>query len=357
MPSKLFTMRSKKAGLPPGTLPANGSETHRGVDIAIFDYDEKSVTEKTVRKIDECIKFRDSPTVTWLNVDGVHDASVVGKLGECFGVHPLVLEDIMTLGQRPKLEDFGEYVYIVLNMLRYSTATKEAKAEQVSFIVGNRFAITFQEEQQPGDVFEPVRERIKADKGLIRKMGADYLAYALMDIIVDNYFIVLENVGEQIELLEAQIVENPKHGVVREIQKLKHELIFLRKSVWPLREVLGGLERGDSRIFTQPTKVYIRDIYDHTIQIIDNIETSRDMLSGMLEIYLSSISNRLNEIMKVLTVITTIFIPLTFVAGIYGMNFRHMPELEWLWGYPAALAAMAAVAVAMLVYFRKKKWV
>ena len=173
MPSKLFTMRSKKAGLPPGTLPANGSETHRGVDIAIFDYDEKSVTEKTVRKIDECIKFRDSPTVTWLNVDGVHDASVVGKLGECFGVHPLVLEDIMTLGQRPKLEDFGEYVYIVLNMLRYSTATKEAKAEQVSFIVGNRFAITFQEEQQPGDVFEPVRERIKADKGLIRKMGAD----------------------------------------------------------------------------------------------------------------------------------------------------------------------------------------
>ena len=260
----------------------------------------------------------------------------------------------MNTGQRPKMEDFVDYIFVTLKMLHYSDEEKETKAEQVSVILGSNFVISFQESE--GDVFDPIRERIRADKGRIRKMGADYLAYALMDATVDNYFTILEKLGDRIEGMEEELVVNPTPETLQAIHHLKREMIFPRKSVWPLREVINRLERWESSLIKKSTSIYLRDLYDHTIQVIDSIETFRDVLSGMLDIYLSSVSNRMNEVMKVLTIIATIFIPLTLVAGIYGMNFRFMPELETSVGYPIVLLLMLCIGVLMISYFRKKRW-
>jgi magnesium transporter len=264
------------------------------------------------------------------------------------------LEDILNTDQRPKMEDYGEYIYIVLRDLDYSDKSNEIEGEQISLIVGSNFVFSFQERE--GDTFDPIRDRIRNNKGRIRKMGADYLAYALLDSIVDNYFIILERLGEKIEWLEEKLVTDPARETLQTIHHLKRELLFLRKGVWPLREVINSLARGESSLVTEPARVYLRDVYDHTIQTIDTIETYRDMVSGMLDIYLSSVSNRLNSVMKVLTIIATIFMPLTFLAGVYGMNFKFMPELEWRWGYPLVWLIMAGIGVSMLIYFRKKKW-
>ncbi len=234
------------------------------------------------------------------------------------------------------------------------TRTNEILTEQVSLILGPNFVLSFQE--NVGDVFDQIRERIRSGKGKIRKMGADYLVYTLLDAIVDNYFIILEKIGEQIEFIEERLIINPASDTLNTIHKLKREMLFLRKSVWPLREVISGMERGESSLIKGTTKIYLRDVYDHNIQIIDTIETLRDMLSGMLDIYLTSISNRLNAVMKVLTIIATIFMPLTFLAGIYGMNFKYMPELEWKWGYPLILLIMSTIGISMLFYFKRKKW-
>jgi magnesium transporter len=261
----------------------------------------------------------------------------------------------MNTGQRPKMEDYGDYLFIVLKMLHYDEKENETKTEQVSLILSSSHVISFQENHE-GDVFDPIRERVRSDRGKTRKMGADYLAYSLIDAIVDNYFMVLEKIGEKIEDIEDEMVKNPTPEVLHSIHRLKRELIFLRKSVWPLREVISRLERWESPLIDKSMDVYLRDVYDHTIQVIDALETFRDMLSGMLDIYLSSISNRMNEIMKVLTIITTIFIPLTLIAGIYGMNFKFMPELNSPWGYPMVYIVMLAVTIVMLVYFRRKRW-
>ena len=346
--------RGKDAGLPPGTLVHVGERKVGKVRITIIDYDEGHFEEKEAKNVEECFPFKDKPTVTWINVDGVHQLEIIEKIGEYFNIHPLVLEDIVNTRQRPKMEDFGGYVFVTLKMLRYSEGEKETKAEQVSMILGSNFVISFQEDE--GDVFDPIRERIRADKGQIRKMGADYLAYALMDAIVDNYFTILEKLGEGIEDMEEELVVNPTPETLQAIHRLKREMIFLRKSVWPLREVINRLERWESALIKKSTRIYLRDVYDHTIQVIDSIETFRDVLSGMVDIYLSSVSNRMNEVMKVLTIIATIFIPLTLIAGIYGMNFRFMPELEVAIGYPIVLSIMLCVAVLMLLYFRKKRW-
>jgi len=310
--------------------------------------------EEEIETVDECLPFKDKPTVTWVNVDGIHEVEVLERLGDCFGLHPLVVEDILNTDHRPKMEDFGDYIFIVLKMLYYSDKDNEVVTEQISLILGPNFVISFQERE--GDVFNPIRERIRSEKGRIRKMGADYLAYVLVDSIVDNYFIILEKLGERIEFLEDELVTNPTPETLQAIHDLKREMIFLRKSVWPLREVISGLERGESSLIQESTGIYLRDVYDHTIQVIDAVETFRDMLSGMLDIYLSSISNRMNEVMKVLTIIATIFIPLTLIAGIYGMNFRYMPELEWPWAYPMLWLIMLAIGVLMLIYFRRKRW-
>jgi len=351
---KLIKKRSKKAGLPPGTLVHIGEKKAETPKITVMDYDEAHFQEKEIKTIEECFLFKDIPTVTWFNIDGLHQVEILEKLGECYGFHPLVLEDILNTDQRPKMEDYGDYLYIVLRMLNYNDKRSEIDTEQISLILGPNFIFSFQERE--GDVFDPVRERIRNGKGRIRKMGADYLAYTLLDSIVDNYFIIMEKLGEKIEYLEEKLVTHPIPETLQTIHQLKREMIFFRKAVWPLREVISGLERGELAMIKEPTRVYVRDVYDHTIQVIDTIETFRDMVSGMLDIYLSSVSNRLNAVMKVLTIIATIFMPLTFLAGIYGMNFKYMPELEWRWGYPMVWLIVVGISVFMLIYFKKKRW-
>jgi magnesium transporter len=349
---RFFRKMSKKAGLPPGTLVGDDAKDAAPVKITVIDYDENSYEEKELEAITYCRLLRDKPTVTWVNVDGVHRVEILEELGECFGIHSLVLEDIANTEQRPKTEDFGDYLFVVLKMLDYPG--DEVGTEQVSLVLGPNYVLSFQERE--GDVFDAVRERIRNSKGRIRKLGPDYLAYALLDAVVDNYFVILERVGEKVGSLEEELAENPKPETLQNIHELKREMIILRKSVWPLREVVNGLTRDDSKLVRESTGVFLKDVYDHTIQVIDAVETYRDVLSGMLDLYLSTVSNRMNEVMKVLTIIATIFIPLTFVAGIYGMNFQFMPELEWYWSYPLVWLVMVIVAVSMVLFFRRKRW-
>ncbi len=332
-----------------------GEQRHKSVKLSVIKYNGTDFQEKTVETVREALSFRDNSSVMWLNIDGVHQAEIIDQVGKSFGLHPLVAEDIASTGQRPKMEDFEDYIFVVLRMLRFDNKENETKTEQISLILGRNFVVSFQEDE--GDVFDHLRERLRSNKGRIRKMGSDYLAYSLIDSIVDNYFIVLETLGEAIEDIEERLVTNPTSATLQTIHDLKREMIFLRKSVWPLREVINKLERSESPLINKSTYIYLRDVYDHTIQVMDAVETFRDMLSGMLDIYLSSVSNRMNEIMKVLTIIATIFIPLTFVAGIYGMNFQYMPELGQTWSYPAVLILMLVVAMLMVAYFRKRHWI
>lgn len=344
----------KKAGLPPGTLVHVGEKKVENVRITYLDYDEQSFREKEAPSIDECFPLKETPTVSWINIDGVHEVDVIEKIGRHFDLHPLILEDILHTTQRPKFEDYDSHVFFVLRMLRCVGDRQLVQSEQVSIVLGRNFVISFQE--SIGDVFEPVRDRIRKSKGRVRKMGPDYLAYSLLDAVVDGYFAVLETMGEEIESLEGLLVNEPTGKFPRQIHSLKREMIFLRKSVWPLRELVNNLQRNESALITGTTAIYLRDVYDHTIQVIDTLESQRDIVAGMLDLYLSSISNRMNAVMKVLTIIATIFIPLTFVAGIYGMNFKYMPELEWRWGYAAVLSVMSVIGAGMIVYFKRKKW-
>jgi len=351
---KLVRRSSKKAGLPPGTLLHVGEKKTEKPQITILDYDAEHLDERTSATIDECIPLRDTPTVTWINVSGLHDPDILRTLGDCYAVHPLVLEDILNTEQRPKLEDFERYLFLALKMLYLDHETGEITAEHISIIVGPNFIISFQE--TPEDVFASVRDRIRSGKGRLRGAGADYLAHALLDAIVDSYFSVLETMAGHIEEVEDELVTEPSLHTLQSVYKIKRELIFLRRSVWPLREVLAVLSRADSALIHESTVIYLRDVYDHTIQVIDTVESFRDIVAGMLDTYLSSISNRMNEVMKVLTIIATIFIPLTFIAGIYGMNFEWMPELRWHWSYPAVWIIMFLIGVSMLFYFRQRKW-
>lgn len=317
-------------------------------------YGQNNFEEKEVKNIEECFPYKDNGHISWINVDGIHQTEVIEKLGKQFGLHPLVLEDIVNTEQRPKMEDYGDYLYIVLKMIYLNNQADLIMSEQVSLVLGKDLVISFQE--RAGDVFEPIRERFRTAKGRIRQFGADYLAYALLDAIVDGYFAILEKTGERIEVVEQKVAVDPKPKTLQLIHQLKSDMVFLRKSIWPLREVLCGLQRNESSLIQGSTAVYLRDVYDHTIRVAESIESYREMVSGLLDIYLSSVSNRMNEVMKVLTVIATIFIPLTFVAGIYGMNFKYMPELEWHWAYFAVLGVMAVIGLVMVYYFRKKKW-
>lgn len=357
---KLSKKRSHKTGLPPGTLVYVGEERTDKVNITVIDYDEKSYKEKVIKKVEDCKPFKDSKTITWINVDGIHDTSIIEKFGECFNLHPLLLEDIVNTNQRPKMDDYSDYFFIVLKMLYFSDKKEQLISEQVSLILGNNFVISFQEEKE--DVFNQIRERIKYAKGRIRKMGADYLAYAIIDAVVDHYFVILEKISEKIETMEDALVIDPTPKLLEEIYDLKKEMVVLRKSVWPLRELINGLDRSENKLIQKSTHVFLRDIYDHTIQVIDSVETFRDMSSGMVDLYLSSISNKMNQVMQVLTIIATIFIPLTFIAGIYGMNFNpnsspfNMPELGWYWGYVSVWVVMIIIVIILLIYFKKKKW-
>jgi len=349
------TRISAKVGLPPGTLIHIGEKKSEKVRISLIEYNETHLREQELDRLDKVLLLKEEPAVTWINIDGLHRTEIIEKAGEVFNLHPLTLEDIVNTGQSPKLEDYGDYLFIVLKMLYYNESQNEIDVEQVSLCLGSRFLLTFQEEKGR-DVFNPIRERIRSGKGRIRKMGPDYLAYSLIDAIVDSYFLILEKLGEKIETLEDRVVNQPSESVLQDIHELKREMIFLRRSIWPLREVISNLQRGESLLINESMHVYYRDVYDHTIRIIETIEALRDILSGILDIYLSSISNRINAVMKVLTIIATIFMPLTFIAGVYGMNFEYMPELRWHWGYPAILIFMLVIGMSMVVYFVKKKW-
>ncbi|MDR4508110.1 MAG: magnesium/cobalt transporter CorA [Candidatus Brocadiaceae bacterium] len=351
---KHIKKRSKKAGSPPGTLIHVGEKKAETVKIYVFDYDEKHCTEKGIHRIEDCFPLKDTPTVTWINISGLHQIDIIEQAGKHFGLHSLLLEDILNTDQRPKIEDFGKYLFIVIRMLFYNNGKNEIESEQMSFIIGPQYVISFQEKE--GDIFDSVRERIRNGKGKIRKGSTDYLVYTLIDAIVDHYFIILEKTGEKIDKLEENLLTNPMPEALQTIHTIKREMIFMRRSVWPLREVIRIFERAESPLIKETTVIYLRDVYDHTIQIIDTIETFRDIVSGMLDIYLSSISNKMNEVMKMLTIIATIFIPLTFIAGVYGMNFKYLPELEWKWGYFAILSVMGIVGVSMIAYFKRKKW-
>jgi magnesium transporter len=352
---RLIKKSSKTRGLPPGSIVHVGEKKTEKVKISIIDYAIGKFDEKEVKKVEDCFQFKRKPSITWINVDGLHDVEVIEKLGNCYDIHPLVLEDIVNTDQRPKMEDFEKYIFFVLKMLYIDDKTHEIQSEQVSLILGQNYVISFQE--KVGDVFNTVRERIRKGKGRIRKMSADYLAYSLIDAIIDNYFIILERIGEKVESIEQDVVSNPKPEILQQIYNLKREMLYLRKSVWPFREVINGLLREESKLIKRGTYVYLRDLYDHTIQVIDTIETFRDMISGMLDIYMSSVSNKMNEVMKVLTIFAAIFIPLTFIVGIYGMNFQHMPELSMTWAYPAVWIAIILIGVSLLVYFKHKKWI
>jgi magnesium transporter len=351
---KFLKKRSIKAGLPPGSLIHIGETPAGAASIELIGYNQEAFEEQSFTTVDDCLPHLEHSDITWVNVEGVHNVDIIRHLGEQFALHPLVLEDIVNTAQRPKIEDYDSYLFIVLRMLR-PTGGGEFSSEQISIILGPSYLFSFQEGLQ-GDVFDAVRDRIRNDKGKIRGMGADYLAYSLIDAIVDSYFSVLENLGERIVNLEEELTTLPDRSTLHMINEIKKEIIFLRKAVWPLREAVSFLERGDSLLLSDATRVYFRDVYDHTVQVIDTVETYRDLLSGMFDLYLSSISNRTNEIMKFLTVIGTIFMPLTFLVGVYGMNFKYLPELEWRNGYFMLWGAMLALAVAMIIYFRRKRW-
>lgn len=349
---KLVQKRSRKTGLPPGTLVHIGEKKTDKVAITAFNYAGTRCDERQDVSLDALAPTTDE-SVTWVDVGGVHKMEILESFGKQFQLHPLLLEDIANTDQRPKLDDYETYLFLVLKMLSV-TNRQDIVAEQVSLVLGRNFVLSFQENGT--DVFKPVRDRLRGGKGRLRQSKADYLLYALVDSIVDQYFAVLEVLGEKIEVLQDLVISDPNPETLRHIHALKRQLLYLRRAVWPLREALNNLSRSECPLLQEPTKVFFRDVYDHVIQIVDTIETLREMVSASLDIYLSSISYRLNAVMKVLTIITTIFMPLTFIVGIYGMNFEHMPELKWEWGYPAVWGLMVTVAVGMLLLFRKQRW-
>jgi len=347
--------RSSQRTAAPGTPVFVGEAKTDTVRLTVIDYSESDFEECDVDSAEALFSYRDRKTATWIDVNGLHDVEVIAKIGEHFGLHPLIQEDIANTSQRPKTEDYESHLYLVFRMIQYDAQARHITTEQVSVVLGPSYVITFQERQ--GDVFEPVRERIRNSKGRIRKFGVDYLFYALLDAVVDSYFGVLEQIGERVEIVEETVMTNPTPATLGDIHDLRTQMVFLRKSVWPLREAVSSLEKTESPLVKKTTKVFLRDAYDHTIQLIDTVETYRDVASSLFEIHLSMVSNRMNEVMKVLTIIATIFIPVTFIAGVYGMNFKHMPELEQPWAYPAVWALMIGMAAVMLVYFRRKDWI
>lgn len=344
--------RSRKAGLPPGSLVHIGEQKVETPRLTVFYFDEQRLEEKTLTDAAEVLTYKGKAGLTWINIDGLHDAKLLETLGDGFGLHPLMLEDIANTEQRPKLEDYGEYLFIVAKML--SRPDQTVLTEQLSLVVGKNLLISFQERRS--SVFDPLCTRLRNGKGRVRAAGADFLAYQLIDAVIDDYFVVLEHLSDEVETLEDRVITAPKPNGLRNLHVLKKDMIHLRRSIWPLRDVISALQRGDSPLIGESVRMYLRDIYDHAAAAADSVEAMRDLLNGMLEIHMSNMNIRLNEVMKVLTVVTTLFIPASFIAGVYGMNFKYMPELDWVWGYPAALLLMAVVAAGMFLYFKRKKW-
>ncbi len=345
---------SSKIGQPPGSLIFTGERSEGKVKVTAFGYGEHVWEEKEISSFKEIIACKEQYPNIWVNIDGLQDTALIEQICNHFQVHALTIEDILHPEQRPKVEEGEGYIYVVLKMLQYEGKDKMVNAEQVSVILGSNFVLSFQE--RPGDTFESVRNRLRGGKGRIRRSGADYLMYALIDTIVDHYFLVLERVGDLLEDVEEVLMTHSPKSTLHTLYTLKREMLAIRKVVWPLREVIYKLEREEYKLIKKSTHIYLRDIYDHVIQVIDTVETIRDMLASMFDLYQSTLSNRMNAIMKVLTIISTIFIPLTFIAGVYGMNFQYMPELDWRYGYPAVWGLMLMIVLGMFVFFKRKGW-
>jgi magnesium transporter len=350
--SRPASRRSQKAGLPPGALVHVGERRAEKVEITICEYSESSFEEFVTEKLEDLVAPKSESAMRWVRVEGIHNVDVLGQIGKILALHPLTVEDILNTDQRPKIEDFDDYVYIVAKMLCRSD--DKLSAEQISLIVRPSLVISFHETRSK--LFLPLVNRLRAGKGRIRQMNSDYLAYAMLDTVVDNYFVILEEMGETIESLEEQATASAGKTMIRSMHEVRSELVQLRRAVWPLRDVLNILALGDSSLVSESTRVYFKDVHDHVVHAADTIEIFRETMTEMLTIYLTTVNNRLNEVMKVLTVIATIFMPLTLMAGIYGMNFEHMPELHWEWGYPSVLLLMLTIALSMLIYFRKRRW-
>ncbi len=344
----------KTPGLAPGKIIYVGDDRTEQVNISVIDYDLNFIEERQALTVEECFKYRDTPSSTWINVDGIHRTEVIEKVGKHFGISTLVLEDVVNTNSRPKIDDNKDYAFIILKMLTYDTAKHNLNIEQVSLVLGKNFVISFQENE--GDLFDSIRIRLRDADSRIRKYGSDYLAYCLMDKIVDEYFIIIESMGTELEDMEDEVSGNPTKEFLQRYNELKQNGIYLRKSVWPLREVINYMLRGDMQLIKAEVLPYFRDLYDHTIQVIDTTETYRDLFSDIMDLYLSTLSLKMNEVMKVLTIISTIFIPLTFIVGVYGMNFRVMPELDWNYGYYTVLGVMVIIAGLMVYFFKRKNW-
>ncbi|PHR49242.1 MAG: magnesium and cobalt transport protein CorA [Fluviicola sp.] len=345
--------KKSKLGMAPGSLLFTGEQKMEQVNIEVMKYDEKSIEEKSFSDISKAIDFVDSSDkVSWINIEGIHDVETIEKVMLHFNLHRLTGEDILSVGQRPKLDDYSNYLHVVLRM--FMLVENEIEDEQITLVLTQKCLVTFQE--KPGDVFNFVRRRLNEGKGQIRTRGADYLHYALIDSVVDHYFIILENFGDKIEDLEIELLDRPTDDVLKRLHHLRREALQLRRNVYPLREVVSRLEKQEADFINPETRLFVRDLYDHTIQVIETVEVFRDSASGLLDLYMNSISNKMNGIMKLLTIVSTIFIPLTFIAGVYGMNFQHMPELEYRFGYGVAMLVMFVIAVIMVIFFKRKKW-
>jgi len=347
--------RANKIGKAAGALVYVGERRIDKVRIAIIDYDKEGFfQELSNASIEDLARGKNDDTTTWINISGLHDTEFIAEIGRYFNLHPLLVEDILNTDQRPRLESYDDYIYCVLKMLKWQEENAAIEIEQVSILIGKTYVLSFEEGQD--DIFNPLRQRLNNEQGRLRNCGSDYLAYAILDTIVDNYFLILEQLSEQLERLEDEVITSPAPNTLDTIQKLKREIIYIQKFVWPLREAIGRLSRGDISLFDQHTLIYVRDVYEHVIQIIDSVETFRGIISGLLEIYLSSVSNKMNEIMKVLTIIATIFIPITFLTSLYGMNLPNMPELNWPFAYPLLWILIFLISGVLLLYFKRRGW-
>lgn len=349
----MFKKRRFKPGAPPGTLVPEAAPA-RETKVTVISYSQEEYEEIEAGSVEECFQYVGKREVTWINVNSTQDAKMLTELGEQFGFHPLTLEDVMNGGQRPKMEDFGNHIFITLRPPQKTSTESSIDLSQINIFLGSDFVVTIHDAAE--DVFEPVIRRMKENKGRIRGMKSDYLAYALIDLLVDRYFPIMESVGDQIEYIEDEIQDNPSPEVVRKIREIKRDLILIRSSIWPMREVINSLQREEPELVTDTTKVFLRDVYDHTIQIADIVESYRDILSEMFNVYLSVKADSTNEVMRILTIFATIFIPLTFVVGIYGMNFEFMPELKWRPAYFILLGLMVLIGLGMVRFFRKRGW-
>ncbi|WKN33153.1 magnesium/cobalt transporter CorA [Porifericola rhodea] len=344
---------SKSAGTAPGTLIYTGINTSEPVEVSMYQYDEESFTKKQSGELGQIVEEINPEKHNWINISALHNAQLVQQLGDHFKLHLLVMEDIMNTVLSPQFEDYEDYLFLTLKMLKVNPDTKLIEQEHVSFILGDHYLISFQETKH--DVFEPVRQRLEAQKGRIRRRKIDYLLYALIDVIVDNYYTITEEINDHMNALEDELIHEPKHDVVERITHQKRQIIELRKIVYPLREALRKL-KNEEELIQHNTMRYFDDVYSHIDHVIGTMESQREVLTGFMDLYMSTISNRMNNVMKTLTIIATIFIPLTFVAGIYGMNFDHMPELHYKWGYHISLGVMSVLGIGMYIYMRSRKW-